>query len=431
MMYRKSIIVFLVLLLACTLPVLAVNTYIGANPKMSAAISGINEFTPGQDAVITVVVHNGGLFDDKLLYDAAGTIDRDDLPTTAKMVTVGLAAGSAPVVVKTDTQNIGDMLSQSQVPVKMSVKITQNATEGEYQVPLTIEYTYLASSTQVTGDVLQSRYSTAREIIPLTLNIKPQVKIGVIEASADNLSVGTGGFVTLKIRNLGFEDGKKATVRLLRNGNSPVIPTDSSVFIGDFPRGGVVTCRYKVGISSDAEKQTYPVDVAVTYENREGEVVTSASDTVGIPVGGKVVFSVTPVSASIARGADQAITVQYTNTGDIPVRSAQARLSAVDPFTSPDNLAYLGDLKPGESATARYTLSCDSNAEIKTYELDSTVRYRDSLDNSQLSDTIKVPVKVEAKPASAAVVQLLPAFLIIALIAGGAGYYLLVMRKKM
>jgi uncharacterized membrane protein len=345
------------------------------------------------------------------------------------MVTVGLSPGNAPIIIKSDPQNIGDMPTQTIKPVKILAKITANATEGEYQLPLSIKYTYLADSNLPAADILESDYRTTTETVPLTIRIKPEVKIDVIEATADNLSVGTGGFITLKIRNLGLEDGKKATVRLLRNGKSPVIPTDSSVYIGDFPRDGVVTCRYKVGISTDAEKQTYPVDVAVTYENRDGDVVTSSSETIGIPVGGKVTFAIVPETTTMTQGAEQVIVVRYRNDGDIPVYSAQARISAVDPFTSSDNTAYLGDLKPGDTATARYLISAAGDAGVREYALDTEVRYRDALDNSQISDTFKVPVTVIGKSAPAGILSLLPLIVIVLLVAG-AGYYLLVMRKK-
>jgi hypothetical protein len=344
------------------------------------------------------------------------------------MVTVGLSPGSAPIIIKTDPQNIGDIATQGTKTLKISAKITANATEGEYQLPLSIKYTYLADSSQPSAEQLQSDYLTTTETVPLTIRIQPQVKVDVIEATADNLSVGSGGFITLKIKNIGFEDGKKATLRLLRNGKSPIIPTDSSVFIGDFPKDGVVTCRYKVGISTDAEKQTYPVDVAVTYENRDGDVVTSASETVGIPVGGKVTFSVMPDSNPVVQGSEQVLVIRYRNNGEIPVYSAQARLSAVAPFTSSDNTAYLGDMKPGETATARYTINAAADAGVKEYALDTEIRYRDALDTSQISDTFKVPVNVVGKPASAG--MLLPLLAVIVLIVVGAGYYLLVMRKK-
>jgi len=252
----------------------------------------------------------------------------------------------------------------------------------------------------------------------------------VIEAVPENLNVGSGGYLNLTIKNIGFEDGKKATVKILRSGLSPIIPTDSSVFVGDFPRNGVVSCRYKVAISSDAAKQTYPVDVAVTYENTAGDIVTSDTDTVGIPVGGKLTFSVTSDPARVSPDSDDVIAVGYRNNGDVTAYHAQARISAVDPFTSSDDTAYLGDLKPGETVTVSYQIHTGEEAENRTYLLDAEVRYRDAMDNSQISDTFKVPVLVEPAPESNGLVSMLPALLVILVLGIGAGYYLLVMRKK-
>ena len=122
--------------------------------------------------------------------------------------------------------------------------------------------------------------------------------------------------------------------------------------------------------------------------------------------------------------------VVYKNTGDTTAYHAQARISVVDPFTSSDDTSYLGDIKPGENVTARYQIQAGDEADIKTYLLDAEIRYRDALDSSQVSDTFKVPVIVEPKPVSSGLVSMLPALALIALIAIGAGYYLLVMRKK-
>ena len=429
MKYPKAILIFLVLSLIGIMPVMGVDTYLGASPHMSAAISGVNQFTPGQDVTINVIVRNSGVNDLKFL--TIGTIDRDDLPTTAKMVTVGLGAGSAPVVIKSDPQMVkGNITSQGLVTVPILAKILSNASMGEYQLPLTIRYTYLASADNVASEYIQNHYRVVSETIPLTIKIKPQVKIDVLEAVPENLNVGSGGYLNLTIKNIGFEDGKKATVKILRNGKSPIIPTDSSVFVGDFPRNGTVSCRYKVAVSGDAAKQTYPIDVAVTYENRDGDIVTSATDTVGIPIGGKLSFSVTSSPASVVQGSDNVINVEYKNNGDTTAYHSQARISAVDPFTSSDDTSYIGDLKPGETVTARYQVHAGNEAEIKTYLLDAEIRYRDALDNSQVSDTFKVPVSVDPKPASSGLVSMLLALVVVVIIGIGTGYYLLVMRKK-
>ncbi|MFA4849769.1 MAG: S-layer protein [Methanoregula sp.] len=428
MKYPKAILIFLILSLIGIMPVMGVDTYLGSTPQMSAAISGVNEYIPGQDVTLNVIVRNSGVIDLKQL--TIGTIDRDDLPTTAKMVTVGLGSGSAPIVIKSDPKNVGDIKSQGLVTVPILAKILSNASMGQYQIPLTIRYTYLVSAENDVADTLQNHYRVVSDIIPLTIQVKPQVKINVIKAVPENLNVGSGGYLNLKIKNIGFEDGKKATVKILRSGQSPIIPTDSSVFIGDFPRNGTVSCRYKVAVSGDAAKQTYPIDVAVTYENREGDVVTSATDTVGIPIGGKLSFSVTSAPARVIPGSDNVITVEYRNNGDTTAYNSQARISAVDPFTSSDDTAYVGDIKPGDNVTARYQVSAGDEAEIKTYLLDAEIRYRDALDNSQVSDTFKVPILVEPKPVSSGLASMLPVLVLIVIIGIGAGYYLLVVRKK-
>jgi hypothetical protein len=450
MKYCRFILISLALFLCCSLPVMGVTTYLSDGPRMSAAIRGTNEFSPGQDAVISVIVENRGLNSMQnswvggsdpaatvLLpdlsrqyntYQGSGTISRDDVPTTAKVVNIVLSPGDAPVVIKTGPQNIGDLPSQSRATVMIATKITADATEGEYMLPLTIQYTYLAASSQPQADILDSDYQRVKLTVPITIKIKPSVKIEVLEAVPENLSVGTGGYLNLKIKNTGFVDGKKATVRLIRNGNSPVIPTESNVYIGDFPVDATVSCRYKVAISDDAANQIYPVDVAVSYENLDGDIVTSASDTIGVPVLGKLTFAAVSDPISVTPGSENTIAVQYRNTGTQTAYHAQARLSVVDPFTSSDNNAYLGDLRPGDTATAHFRVNTDSAAAAQDHALDTEIRFRDALDNSQVSDTFKVNIHVTpSQPGGIAV--FLPV-LLLAVIVIGAGYYLLVVRKK-
>jgi len=428
MKYYRIIIVFLALGFLCMIPVMGVTTYLGGSPHISAAISGTNEFTAGQDASVKVIVWNSGL--SNLQFETKGTIERDDLPTTAKMVTVGLSAGNAPFIVKSDPQTVGDIKSEGMVTVTIATKITSDATEGKYQLPLTIRYTYLASAVQDTTDVLQYHYQQVDETFPITIKIKPRVKIEVLEAVPENLNIGSEGYLNLTVKNIGSEEGKKASVKILRNGASPIIPTDGSVFIGDFPRNSTVICRYKVVVSGDAEKQSYPVDVLVMYENREGDVVSSVSDTIGIPVGGKISFSIASGPVEIVQGSQSVIQVVYKNQGTTTAYNAQARLSAVDPFKSSDDTAYLGDMKPGESATANYQVMVDDGAVVREYTLDTEVRYRDELDNSQVSDPFNVPLSVQSKPASGGLMQVLGIVGIITLIGIGAGYYLLVIRRQ-
>jgi hypothetical protein len=390
----KKILILLALCLFLITPALAGTKYMAGSPELSAYVSGSNEFSPGKDVSLTIVIQNTGLNEFKFVQ--SGIVDRDDQPNTAKFLTATLSPGDAPLVIKSDPQMLGDLKGATSLNAIFSTKIKSDAPAGTYNLPMVLNYTYLYNADQYGVDTIGYTYKTQLVNISIPIKIKSDVSIDVLSSIPEHTNVGTEGYINMKIKNTGSEDGSKAIVKIIQNGNSPIVPTDSSVFVGDFPSGGVVDCRYKVTVSKTAERQTYPVDVVVVYQNHEGDFVTSRPDTIGIPVGGKVDFEIVSPPPEMNPGSKKVMTVVYKNTGESPVYSAQARISAVDPFTSNDDIAYLGDLKPGQNATANFVVSVDRAATIKEYGLDSEIRYRDALDNTYISDTMKVKANVVA-----------------------------------
>ncbi|WP_321505482.1 S-layer protein [uncultured Methanoregula sp.] len=395
----RRISIALIALVLCTvavLPASAATKYMGGSPEFSATVSGVNDFSPGQEATVQVLIMNSGLSSLKQLDH--GTIDPEDLPTTAKQVIVGLASGSSDIIIKTDPQMIGDIPGNgSPVTLKFTAKISESATSGEYQLPLTIRYIYLRPIEQETGDTFQFTYNKAEDTLPLEIRIHPKVRVEVLEETSDPLTPGAEGYLTLKIKNSGPENGRMVSAKIIRSGKSSVIPTDGSVFIGDFISGGVAECRYKVSIAKDALNKTYPLDVAVTYTDREGVQVTSQPVTIGIPVYGKTTFTVLSSSPALVPGSTTTLEVQYRNDGVATVYNAQARLTGHAPVETSENTVFLGNIRPGESATARYELKTDSTANgssAKEFTFDSKIRFRDVLGNSIESDTIPVGVRV-------------------------------------
>jgi hypothetical protein len=428
-MKMKYFFIIALILALFTSPALAGTLYISGGPDISASIAGTNEFFSGASEKVSVVVQNQGLIDLKIVR--SDVVSSDDLPTTAKLVKITLLANGTPMMVKSDPQMIGDVVGGSTRTVPFDVKIDDQAQGGTYTAILRAEYTYLYSAESEGQDNIHYYYKTATRDIPLSLNIRPAVKLEVVEAVSEHLDVGAEGYLTLTLKNTGSVDASKAVAHISQNGQSPVRPTDSSVYIGDFVKGGVITARYKVAIASTAaENQVYPLDVYLDYMDFEGDMVTSDTVTFGVPVGGKIEFSVISDSILIAPGEKRVIQVEYKNSGSAEVFGAQARLSAVDPFTSSDDTAFLGDLKPGQSVIANYDVSADSSATIKIYGLDSEIRYRDSLDNPQISKTMKVEIEVAAKEG---ILQHLTNPLIIAILGVallGGGYYIVKIRRK-
>lgn len=419
-----AIPVFLLCIVLAVSPVTAATQYRGTGPAFNVSVIGINEFVPGQDATIHLLVKNTGLNDMKQVM--MGTIDPEDQQNTAKFTTIGLSSSGSDVVVKTDPQMVGDIPGGNSVSVDFRAKINANATIGEYTLPLTLTYRYPATMVQQQADIYEFSYNDGQDTLPVTIRIKPQVRVEIVDAIPEQVIAGSEGFLNLTIRNTGPENGTMAAVKLIRNGQSPVIPATSTVFIGDFPTGSTVTCRYKVSVSRDATNQTYPVDVAVSYTNREGDTVTSTPTTVGIPVNAKPSFTIVSAVPEIPRGSETFIDVQYRNDGTTPVYSAQSRIVQHSPVTVTDDTAYLGDIPSGGTAMARYAVKAEDTANLTTYSLDSTVRYRDVSDNSLESDTVPVPLKVVQGSSGLPLPALIGGIIVIVVI-GGA---FLIYRQK-
>ncbi|MCX6683059.1 MAG: S-layer protein [Methanoregula sp.] len=404
-------------------PVVAGTYYMAGTPKLSAYISDTNEFSPGTDATLTIVIENSGLNEFK--FNQSSILERDDLPNTAKLLVVSLLSGDSPLIIKSDPQMVGDLKGGSTVKSMFITRINSDAPAGTYNLPLNLKYTYLAQVEQYGVDTVRYYYKEKDEILTVPVKIKSEISIDVLSAEPEHLNVGTEGYLNLKIKNTGSEDGKKAIVKITRNGESPILPTDSSVYIGEFPAGSTVSCRYKVLVATGAERSTYPVDVTVVYENNDGDTVSSRSDTVGVPVGGKIDFEIISQPMEIFPGTKKVITVAYKNTGDSTVYSAQGRISAVDPFTSNDDIAYLGDIRSGESVIASYEITVAKDATIKEYGLDSEIRYRDALDNTYISDIMKVRVNVIAQSGISTILSnpIMMIIIIAAIIGVGFGIY--------
>jgi hypothetical protein len=384
----------LIIIAACFVaPALAGTKYLDGSPNLTAYIAGANEYPAGGDIQIPVVVENNGM--SLNVQVAPNIIDRADVPTTAKFVTIAMGAGDAPIVIKSDPQVIGDLASQARATVTFAAKVNADAPAGTYSVPLNISYTQFSTVDEYGVDTFRYYYVQDNVTVTIPLVIKQEVIPEVVSATSDQLIAGADGYLNVTIRNIGSLDGAKATVKILQDDDSPVSPVDSSVFVGDFPAGSTVSCQYRVTVAKNAENKTYPVDVVVVYQNNEGDFVTSRSETVGVNVGNKVDFAILSPPAQMSPGSKKTILVKYQNIGNSTIRSAEARISAVDPFTSTSDTAYLGDLAPGQSAVASFQLSVASDGTLKEYGLDSEIRYLDALDDTYISDPMKVTIDVE------------------------------------
>jgi hypothetical protein len=421
------ILISIAVLLLAVSPATAGEQYMSGSPELSAYLGGTNEYSPGQEVQIAVVVENSGLNQFKFVNN--GLVSRDDLPNTAKFLTVTLGAGDSPFIIKSDPQMLGDLHASSTATGKFTVRIPSDTPAGVYYLPVKLNYTYLQTAEQYGVDTVQNFYKAKEETFDFPVRIKPDVRISVESSEFKEMNAGAEGSLTLRVKNTGHEDGKRAILTIVRNDGSPVVPTEGSAYIGDFAAGATATAVFRASVSDNAEAQTYPLDVYVRYENSDGDSITSDTETIGVPVGGKTRFVIVSEPVTLSPGQKKTITVQFRNTGGATARQAQARVSMVDPFTSNDDSAYLGDVAPGETKEASFLITVDKSATLKKYGIDSEIRFKDAFDNQIISDPLKLPLTVKEDSGLIAGLMKNPLLLaVLAVIIIGAGY--VIYRKR-
>jgi hypothetical protein len=246
---------------------------------------------------------------------------------------------------------------------------------------------------------------------------------GVLYGAKSAQGVGTSETKqALALKELEYESlrtvayGVKAT--LVSNSEYiNVDPTTSSqtleeVFPGQLPDDPLV---FTLKVSKNAPAGVYMLDLPLIYEYKKDIRMTAGITTaVGLPdkdhaafyqtanktltipivIGPQPMLAVTEVSGQIIAGGTSAINVTYTNTGELPATDAVARIVAIKPFSCDRSMQPLGTIAPGLSKTASFDISAQRAAVVKTYGLDSEVKYIDTDDEIAYSSNMKVNVTV-------------------------------------
>jgi hypothetical protein len=120
------------------------------------------------------------------------------------------------------------------------------------------------------------------------------------------------------------------------------------------------------------------------------------------------------------------LTATYKNIGDEPIKDAIARISIFKPFSSTDDQAYIGTLDPQEEKAVIFRLDVDSDATPKEYGINSEIKYTDINGDTVISESMKIPVAINAKSQS----LLLPAIAVLIIIVAAGGYLYRRKQKK-
>ncbi len=172
--------------------------------------------------------------------------------------------------------------------------------------------------------------------------------------------------------------------------------------------------KFNIEISKNAPAGVYPLNLDFFYGyqenvqlNGDGETnlgitnlevgvwyaAAHQSQKVLVAVQDEADFEVASISGDLEAGDEALLRVVYKNTGEEAVKDATVRISADDPFSTTDDQSFLGSMAPGESSEAVFKLKVDEAAVVKSYAINSEIKYEDKDGHSQISDTVKIQVK--------------------------------------
>ncbi len=233
------------------------------------------------------------------------------------------------------------------VPLEFYLNVNSSAVTGYYPLNVTLQWNNgIETVQQVYVPVLG-----APDVTVQGFGLNPtQIFPGTQDAEL-MISVVNSGNVTASNVNVNVSVSRPMS-----------LASPSSTTIGLLPPGTPVQLTYLVSINSSASSPSYAeVSLKISYNGK------SYISDLSVPISSRAQLSVSPESVSLTQGAsDVTITYNITNYGNSTAKDVQAELLLPN-MLSGNTYDYLGDIPPGGSATAVFSLEVGSGAPTGTF----------------------------------------------------------------
>jgi hypothetical protein len=354
-----------------------------------------SDFTRTRTGSITVAVTDDARFE---VVDISGTAqigDDSDVSMTirntgaeiARGATVGATSRSNALTFDSGgssaTSYVGDWEAGETRNVSYGISLAPDAAQRGYTLDLTVEY-------DDTNGISQSSE-------PMTAGVDAIAEQAFAFSDVEtSLRVGEDGEIKGTVTNQGPQPANSIVVRYADE-STTMVPIEESVAVGSLDAGESASFRLPIEVTSSAEASPNLVDFAVDYRNADGDRRTYDKLNVRADVAPeRDQFTVELAEQTIEAGGSRTISVDVTNNLNETATDVEARLFADDPLdTGTADTGYIQSMEPGETVTVSFELTAASSATPdKTYPISFDFRYDDQRGNSQLTDTMRVPIDV-------------------------------------
>ncbi|WP_143420939.1 COG1361 S-layer family protein [Halorubrum halodurans] len=215
-----------------------------------------------------------------------------------------------------------------------------------------------------------------------------------VELTESTLRVDEEGWIRGEVTNTGPATAESVELRApLADPN--LYPIENSYAVGTLEPGETASFALRLDVGGEAEAIRKLIDVDVRYRTMDrnkrvdddGDVIVDVQDR-------RSEFRLASQQDQITAGETETITIEVTNNLDETVTDIEPKLFTDDPLSAPDDIAFVPELKPGETTTIRFEVSVGQDTVPKTYAATVDMRYDDADGESQISDTHRVTITV-------------------------------------
>ncbi|MDD5614842.1 MAG: hypothetical protein PHH85_01420 [Candidatus Methanoperedens sp.] len=230
--------------------------------------------------------------------------------------------------------------------------------------------------------------SGADEIYAAKTEVKLEGKI--VDASGIVASLSAGQGSPIEVKSVSQQVGS------IRSGQNALTPAKFDLKIDKKAKAGEYLLR--LDLTYDYQKNVQIINSNATQETYDANYwygMMKQNQTLKVIVKKQADFEITKTSGSLLPGRESVIEITIKNTGEEEARDVMAIINPSDPISTTDDKAFLYNLEPGSSVTAKYMIKADSKAVPKSYSMDTVLRYETPEGDIKYSSALQAPVEVK------------------------------------
>jgi len=213
--------------------------------------------------------------------------------------------------------------------------------------------------------------------------------------------------------------------------DSSITPLSSVSFIDELKPNESKEIKFRLSVSNEATSGHYALYLIEMYSLADAEDLVSIAEIPVVVESKMAYFEVLSIESNLYPDRTGEVTVKIKNTGTMVIHNAVLELKVSTPLTiaggsslseligrSQPGLYFIGTLKPGDVAIAKFRIEVDKDAGAGYYPATLKIRYDDDEGYTHESNPITVSLEVKERPLLNPVTVIAVILIAIAVIAG-------------